>query len=71
VCGNGGVPYLVLERYDASIGGSYPWRFVASSSNGTVAYTCSGTTANTYHIGPIFTPGVSGYTWYQFTDNCG
>ncbi len=25
-----GIPYLVIEKYDASIGGSYPWRFVAA-----------------------------------------
>jgi len=67
-CAGSGTAYLVLERYNGADG--YPWAFVASG-NGSLTYTCNGTAANTYHVGPIFTPGGSGYTWYQFTDNCG
>jgi hypothetical protein len=67
-CPGSGTAYLVLERYNGVSG--YPWAFVASSY-GSLTYNCNGTTPNTYHVGPIFTPGSSGYTWYQFTDNCG
>jgi hypothetical protein len=67
-CAGSGTAYLVIERYNGAPG--YPWAFVASG-NGSVSYTCNGTTPNTYHIGPIFNPSSSGYTWYQFTDNCG
>ncbi|WP_432994320.1 hypothetical protein [Dactylosporangium sp. CA-233914] len=67
-CPGSSTAYLVLERYTGV--SSYPWAFVASG-NGSLTYVCNGTTPNTYHVGPIFTPGSSGYTWYQFTDNCG
>ncbi|HTJ37028.1 MAG TPA: hypothetical protein VL738_27700 [Dactylosporangium sp.] len=67
-CPGSSTAYLVLERYNGASG--YPWAFVASG-NGSLTYICNGTTPNTYHVGPIFTPGSSGYTWYQFTDNCG
>ena len=67
-CGGSSAAYLVLERYNGTPG--YPWAFVASG-NGSLTYLCNGTTPNTYHVGPIFTPGSSGYTWYQFTDTCG
>jgi hypothetical protein len=67
-CPGSSTAYLVLERYNGTPG--YPWAFVASSY-GSLTYICNGTTPNTYHVGPIFTPGSSGYTWYQFTDNCG
>ncbi|MER7274682.1 hypothetical protein ABT369_09515 [Dactylosporangium sp. NPDC000244] len=66
--GSSASAYLVLERYNGASG--YPWGFVASS-NGSLTYFCNGTTPTTYHVGPIFTPGTSGYTWYQFTANCG
>ncbi|WP_432842921.1 hypothetical protein [Dactylosporangium sp. CA-092794] len=67
-CPGSSTAYLVLERYNGVPG--YPWAFVASG-NGSLTYICNGSTPNTYHVGPIFTPGSSGYTWYQFTDNCG
>ncbi|MER7006522.1 hypothetical protein ABT297_26260 [Dactylosporangium sp. NPDC000555] len=67
-CPGTSTAYLVLERYNVASG---YWAFVTSSTSGSLIYICNGTTPNTYHIGPIFKPGISGYTWYEFTDNCG
>ncbi|MBB5873991.1 hypothetical protein F4553_007425 [Allocatelliglobosispora scoriae] len=72
-CPGMGTAWMVLQRANGNGG----WDYLDDSNVqypetiGTIHYLCNGTALNTFQVGPLFTAGVPGYTFYQFTDYCG